>query len=330
MKNLLLLLCFWAKVLVAQNYLDDEKFIVRCNPQDTNCGIVIAISGLKIREQPNQQSKVLGIVPYGKKITRLVKNTNLAYPEFTKDSIIGNWEKIKYANIEGYAFNAFYAEGILKMEEKYTLLLEDYGWCWYDNYGSPFEKINYYIALLSKDSSETTIQQFTPTFSYYNGDIGGIKIDCSDKRESKFIIATKENLKIGKIKSASNKVQIISRGIYDKFKLFETTIPNSNWVFEFVEEKRLSEQDQSEYLAKVMFLKDTKTEKKQKISDNCQGSETIKLIWSGDIDGDGKTDFLLQFEGEEYDGYFQFFLTKGAENKEMIIPSSRYFLYDCC
>lgn len=75
----------------------------------------------------------------------------------------------------------------------------------------------------------------------------------------------------------------------------------------------------------VLYLKDKKTRKAQKIQR--VHSECIKLIWKGDLDNDGKDDFLLDFNGEEYDNFLQLYLTKGS--KQIVIPSSKYYLIDC-
>ena len=66
-----------------------------------------ALSGLKLREQPTLNSKVLHVIEFGQKvqITDIIKNENEERIEI--DNIKGNWVAIKFNEIKGYVFDGY-------------------------------------------------------------------------------------------------------------------------------------------------------------------------------------------------------------------------------
>lgn len=71
--------------------------------------------GLKLRELPNQDSKVIKVIPYNTDVCIIEKNKD----EITIDNKLGKWVKIQYETDEGWAFDAFLSEG--KYEENVFL-----------------------------------------------------------------------------------------------------------------------------------------------------------------------------------------------------------------
>ena len=67
---------------------------------------VYAPSGLKLRETPSMEGKKLASLPYGTKVKCL--DGKIAEP-FSVDGLTGNWQKVKYADLQGYLFDGYLA-----------------------------------------------------------------------------------------------------------------------------------------------------------------------------------------------------------------------------
>lgn len=72
--------------------------------------------GLKLREFPSQDSKVLKLLPFNSTVFILEKSKD----EVVIDSKSGKWVKIRYQSFEGWVFDAFLTEN--KHEEDYLFL----------------------------------------------------------------------------------------------------------------------------------------------------------------------------------------------------------------
>lgn len=64
-------------------------------------------AGLKLRELPNQDSKVIKLIPFNKDVCVIEKSSD----EVTIDNKKGKWVKLIYNSEEGWAFDAFLGEG---------------------------------------------------------------------------------------------------------------------------------------------------------------------------------------------------------------------------
>jgi hypothetical protein len=309
---------------------DENPYLVNCDEKDGgDCAVVIAVSGLKVRAKPSFDGKTLATAPFGSKITRLAPGFNFTDFIYTPDSIQGNWERIRYGKIEGYAFNAFFGEGIMKIKAKYTLLIENAGYCWNDCYGSIKEHYNYYAVLNNTNNKTVDLKKFTPTFACAQSDMGGISINCPDKRPSEFILITKDEISEGAV-YVIEKQQVIKgieegnpNEINQKVK-----IPETNWVLEVKAEKRNNEG--SEYIQNVLYLRDIKSGTKQQLSLKDENCNYAKLIWCGDLDRDGIMDFMIQTsDGDEENGT-SLFLSRDAPKGKLVKPAGRYSYWDCC
>jgi hypothetical protein len=316
------------QTLLAQ---DENPYLISCDTEKDgeNCAVVIAKSGLKIRTKPSFDGKTLAVASFGGKITRLAPNYNFTDFIYTPDSIRGNWERVRYGKIEGYAFNSFFGEGIMKIKEKYRLLMEDEAYCWNDCYGSIKEHYNYYALLKNKDGKSVELKKFTPTFACSQGDMGGISINCPDKRPSHFILVTKDEISEGKIHSIDKQAIIKGREDENPNEINQKVkIPETNWVLEVKEEKRMNED--SEYTQNVLYLRDTKSGIKQRLSSKDEFCNYAKLIWCGDLDRDGIMDFMIQTsDGEESNGT-SLFLSRDAPQGKLVKPAGTYSYGDCC
>ncbi|MEY4903494.1 MAG: hypothetical protein RLZZ292_1309 [Bacteroidota bacterium] len=289
--------------------------------------VVIAFSGLKIRKTPSFEGKTLGVAPFGSYVQRFEPNFDYATLLYTQDSIPGHWERIRYGSLEGYAFNAFLGDEIMKIKDKYTLVREDEAWCWNDCYASLTSHYNYYAVLMSKDSSRSELKKFTPTF--YNEQ--AVKLNCPDKRTSSFILITKDEIAQGAITTVKKNEMVCgtirndnnNEGIH---KTQKVKIPETNWV---LESKEIFNKEWNQPQS-ILFLRDTKTGVKQQLSDQSENCKEVVLIWCGDLDRDGIMDFMLSMgDGEE--GYgIHLFLSRDAPQGKLVKPAGHYYYQDCC
>jgi hypothetical protein len=318
---------------VSSNILaqDDNPYCSTCDAEKDgeHCATVMAMSGLKIRAKPSFEGKPLVVAPFGSKITQLSPGFQFEEKIFTPDSVAGNWERIRFGKVEGYAFNAFFGEGIMKIKEKYKLLMEDAGYCWNDCYGSTTEHFNYYALLYNDNQKRSELKKFTPTFVTSQGDMGGTAINCSDKRASIFILVTKDEMAQGIVHDIYQQ-QIIKGFEEDTRKEIhqKVAIPETNWVLE-VKTEKLKNED-GEYEQGKLFLRDTKTGVKQQLTLKDANCAEAKLIWCGDVDRDGIMDFLIQtYDGGESGGTF-LFLSRDAPKGKLVKPAGAYYYEDCC
>lgn len=328
MKKLLLftLICSFS-MLYAQ---DENPYHISCDPEKDgeNCAVVLAVSGLKIRAKPSFEGKSLTVVPQGGKITRLATDVRFDNVVFTPDSISGNWERVRYGKIEGYAFNAFFGEGIRKIKDKYTLLIENAASCWNDCYASTKEHYNYYALLQNAKKNDYVLQKFLPTFACSQGE-NGISIICPDKRPSKCILVTQEEIAQGAVQCV-DKQEVIkgqeensSQEVNRKVK-----IPETNWVLEVKTEK--VNNNGYEYEKGTLVLRDTKSGIKQSLSAKDQNCSGAILIWCGDIDRDGIMDFLIETSEGDEGGGTTLYLSRDVPKGKLVKFGGSYSYEDCC
>jgi hypothetical protein len=330
MKNFLFYVVF--TFFSSQTFLlaqSENRFCVSCQEVKDGeaCAVVIAFSGLKIRKTPSFDGKILGIAPFGSKVEPFEPNFNPRTLVYTQDNISGHWERIRYAKLEGYVFSAFLGDEIMKIKDKYTLILEDEAACWNDCYASLSSTYNYYAVLMNKDSSNSELKKFTPSF--YNQ--GAISMSCPDKRTSRFILITKDEIVEGPIAASQKRAMVcgkMQKNSYNEspYKTQKVKIPETSWVLECQEifnKKWNSTQS-------ILFLKDTKTGIKQQLSAQSENCKEAVLIWCGDLDRDGIMDFMLSMgDGEESSGIY-LFLSQDAPQGKLVKPAGHYHHYDCC
>lgn len=72
----------------------------------------VTASGLRLRESPNQNSKILSVIPFGSRVEYLtIKNFGKDTNEFElknyTNKIIGTWVHVKFNKIRGYVLNSY-------------------------------------------------------------------------------------------------------------------------------------------------------------------------------------------------------------------------------
>ncbi len=71
-----------------------------------NVKYVNAQSGLRLRENPDIESKIILIIPFSGQVVVIEEKKEIVNFE----NINGKWTKVKYKNIEGWVFGGFLGE----------------------------------------------------------------------------------------------------------------------------------------------------------------------------------------------------------------------------
>jgi hypothetical protein len=284
---------------------------------------VIASSGLRLREKADANGTVLATIPFGDSLKTdgemeafwLVKDKT---PKriFSVEGVEGFWQKVVYKNKKGFVFS-----GLVSTYYKPTtctkshIFLEE-GWGCGDIVGNQddYNWFGWY-----KKGNKTELKAVSKLFfSVQNG----------DDMES-LITGTNRTLKgdtamyiIGVRKTAAQ--QIVAGAISAKWYAEDYNIVDSSYwiapkspVFKFKNkgwELKLSVtenpvQDGMDYpvtKASLVYQSEDGTQKqtllsfdsKKPYSDTNSYFYMVQVVWSGDLDKDGKLDFLLLQEGE--------------------------------
>lgn len=319
--------------LSAQN----SEYLIQCTSED--CGVVIALSGVKLRAEPSFTGKTIATIPFAQKVTLLepVHEYEAINWEYTSDSIQGYWMAIEWKGKKGYAFSAFIGTEINRMTEDFYLLLEDAGACWSDAYASL--QYNYYGLFLSPDGSRSELKKIKPSFVAYHDEMGGTAIHAVEKETSIFLFATKEPF------AEDGPVQMhwmldgdpdggggAILAAYAQDVQSKLDIPHSNWQLIFEPNQLIKTRDDSINLpAYILYLKDTKSGKKQALMQDVPSltfTSTIFLRWCGDLDRDGVQDFMLWTEGGDYAQVL--FLSRNPGKGKLMRFAGAYYGGDCC
>jgi len=131
MKKIIYLLVIVLVFMIFNKTLAKEQVVKKYN---------YALSGIKLREDKNLDSKILINIPYGEKV--IVLNETLDY--FEIDNIIGNWVKIRYKDIEGYVFGGYLSVLPAPSRKHFSVgeiySLKEYNSVYYNNKGKLISK----------------------------------------------------------------------------------------------------------------------------------------------------------------------------------------------
>ena len=326
MKTRCLFLLFLANFICSSSFsqrLDYNGTRYEC--YDDSCLFVTSLSGIKLRKEPAFKSSVLAAIPFGEIVKPLQKvwmspDDWSAYRErleYTSDSIPGNWINVEYKGKAGYCFNAYLSMSLVNMTSPYYLLYDETG-CNVNTYLSP--KYSYYGFFKSKDLSYT-IKKVKPICISEWDDYGRTDITADTLIKPAFMIASLSPLKEGITTGIADSTAFIgSQQSYKDQELVDRKmLINGSWEIRWMEGS-----DKIKYL----ILEDKLNHLKQTIISE-EYPWTLQIIWQGDIDLDGKLDFILGV-GKDH-GYGKvLFLSSAAEKGKCVKRVATLYYDDCC
>lgn len=319
-------------------------FVVQSSNAQTRLGehinhlTVVSTTGLNMRSAPNLQSKVLASVPYGAKVEILSSESfgldtvgfHTYHSEFRgkkesyKNDVSGYWLKVKHGNISGYMLDAYLGR-IEPLREEHKGLNQDYiylqprGDC-YDNfyYNLSMHWYGFY-------ESENGIDVRPVEVSFFYGQWEELYRPCmisaNDNEDLVFMLGSKQPIKM---KTTQNI-------LYSKYQL--QTIPDRDsrqkLLFEILSKQGIYQElvveDGLSYNRYFMERDGIKQQLDEKFTYH-EGD--FNVSWIGDIDGDGKNDYIFNY-GDKM-GYSVLYLSSAAEAGQIVKPVTVFYYGYCC
>lgn len=325
--------------------------------------VVISTNGLKLRETPDRNGRVLAVAPFGAKVQVLTRQTGehdyvIYDPPARRDTIgklfpvrynsgaglhIGYWWKVRYGGKSGYMFNGFLADSSMlqnsdrkELNNNFRLRNTDgnagatnnpeFGpnWHWY---GLFLQQDSLFA--LKKVEPQYAVVYFTDSVGGYNFYDKAIVIQTAPPEKPLFIVGTrtawKERSGFEGCWQENNPLEqfILATGEIDPVFMKKHHI-------EVIREKKVRQGYRpEEWLA--WYITD-KNGRKQRVAPlkTYQDYEEppSTLLWEGDLDGDGKPDFIFTANGEL--GYFVLYLSSQAGKGEVAKPVAVLWTWYTC
>jgi len=295
---------------------------------DTSRNRVIAVSGLNLRDAPGANGKILAKIPFGEHV-KILGDTIFAAsnPEPFESRSYNYWVKAEHTGQTGYLYDAYlyrppvpydaYTEGDVPsgLNQKYRLFTNrgsanlnynHFSYKWYGLYASP---------------NSCTLSSITPSYRYYPNDIDeSLEMTVNNGRLPVFFIASKKGLNTG-----SNSGQVnIWNGTSDDMQA--------------ASEKMCTEYNISaipgnvnDWAASHEFTL-TQNGKSQLLNPGGRAGSALYVEAATDLDGDGKTDFIISYNAKGYDYtlIFALFLSSEARAGELVRPVAMQYVYSGC
>lgn len=323
MKNLRFVLVAWITLFVYSLSFGQYDPLHYDLGQNT----VVAVNGLKLRTKPSLNSKVIDKVPYGEQLEitesshyghdTLASDYKVYYSdeEFYQPVLSGYWVKARYDGQEGYVFSGFLYyrfEGEKQYNRKTALLYE--GSNCYDNlhYRPDWHWYGLYevegVHRLEKVKLDLLVEE---------SDLGPLLTVTTDKEKpSMFIIGSPRPLTERRLFFSEYMGTGLS--IWRGGEMDEKTLKAAS--LEVVK-------GEEEYQTQLIAVGSTGERQVLNPAEDFF-SAPITLEWFGDLDGDGRMDYLVNF-GEK-SARSVLFLSSRAEAGQLVAPEGAYFSGYCC
>jgi hypothetical protein len=326
--------------------------------------VVIATGGLKLRATPGQSGKTLALAPFGAKVQVLNRDKGeygqVVYdPPARRDTIgtlyppyhpgnerlhIGYWLKVRYAGKTGYMFSGFLADADQlgqydkkELNNQFRLRTTegnagcsndpvfDPGWHWYAVYETTLGKFN-----LKKIQPRYAVENYTDENGNYELYPSDVVITADSPEAPVFMIGTRTPWQ--------------ERSDLPGF--WWTTAPNAQYLPD-------SDQFNTDFLARYgvtaqyVTINDDDQHPRQITQWHLLGKNGERqevgmlrvyeensmwspdhLVFAGDIDSDGKQDYVFASLGEM--GYYVLYLSSLAQKGELVRPAAVLWTWYTC
>jgi hypothetical protein len=309
---------------------------------------VIAASGLRLREKADANSAILAVIPLGDSlksdgIVGELSNRKENTPKsvFKIENVQGFWQKVIYKNKKGYVFSGFISEHFKPStcNDSYILLTEgwgcnniiinsgDYNWLGWYRKGQKCElktltKITY---KMDNDGDFKTLITST---------------DRTAKRDTSIYIIGIKKTKTAQLtagilsgKWCEESVYAYEEGMNNHTqKHFSFNFPNSNWQLSY-NVKGIDDNGQSSLVFATKDGKQKQTIRTWDVAKDWSATNSFFVdpivLWYGDMDNDGKLDFLLNTAGED-ETIYTLYLSSAAGKGQYIKEAAWVSSGSCC
>lgn len=302
------------------------------SPIDKNQNLVISTNGLSIRSRPTLKSKKLGVVPFGKKV--IIENDKSygwdtiglyksiwgkSYDSENDYPITGHWVKAKYGNISGYMFSAYLyyetngsysdePEYLKNLNKDFAILFPGLNCYSNINFSSKMKWYGVY-----QEDGIYHLKKTSVSFFRAYSELLDFGISTNDNKSLLFIIGSEKPLN-----------EKILEGLYWK-RFGDSFYQYTDQDFQALLKYGI-QVDPAKYGFSITLKS---LEKSQLLNPNDAGiSHAIAIQWVGDLDDDGKLDFILHY-GEK-NGQTILYLSSEANKNEIVKPVAAYFSGYCC
>jgi hypothetical protein len=278
---------------------------------------VVAFSGIKLREQPDFDSRTIVVLPFGSKVKLTEPFGYETRNICSKDSVFGSFQKAIANGKTGYVFTAYLSKAYYQLDQPIHLF-ESY--CLNDC-DAPMisNQYTYYTVNVDPLTNRAWVKKELPVI--YFGDA------CfKNSAQIAFSIATKLPFTSeGEINNSTGSCltyEQIQKSIVTNTPM---RIPHSS--FELVCKETMD--PEAEQIIKTLWCIEKGTNKKQPLNDKLRWHDQYALVWYGDLDRDGHQDFIISGRGDHAETWSIYLSRDYLKQKEMK-PSAVYNAADCC
>ncbi|MDX1910218.1 MAG: SH3 domain-containing protein [Saprospiraceae bacterium] len=328
-----------------------------------NNAVVIATGGLKLRATPGQSGKTLALAPFGARVQVLTLDKGeygqVQYdPPARRDTIgvifpshstgtsrphVGYWLKVRYAGKTGFMFSGFLADpawfgqyGRKELNNQFRLRTTDGnagasndpefdpGWNWYAVYESSEGKFD-----LKKVQLRYATEDFTDGNGNYNFYPSDVVIMTEPPVSPHFLIGTRKPWNERSDVPCFWWTSVVNKQHLPGFAEFNASLMSQYGVSEQV--VTIQEKDQLPRQITQWHLLG-KNGERQEIVPLPPFTATLDslfdLIFAGDLDGDGRLDYIFSSQGEM--GYYVLYLSSQAHKGELARPAAVLWTWYTC